>query len=300
MNKTHVFRKIAALLDVIRSYNLFLLIVAQYLAVYFIIGNKPSLRDFLYDRYLHLLILASTCSVAAGYLINAFYDSEKDSIHKPLLVRVYYFVGQTLVFRLYLLLNFLALGFGACVALKALMFFLFYQIGIWLYSHKISKKTLWNNLVSTTLAIAPFFVLFVRYKNYDLGIFIYASFLFLLLLIRDILKDLSTQRGDLIFDYSTLPLRYGEKNAKYVLSALILLFMLNGLLLALYVKEGLMRFYFLSSVLVVGGSLVLLWSVCSEKHYKFILILYTMLICFGVCCVSLISAERLNLQKYFL
>ncbi|XOD67170.1 MAG: UbiA family prenyltransferase [Flavobacteriales bacterium Tduv] len=234
---------------------------------------------------MHLLILASICNVAAGYLINAFYDSEKDSIHKPLRVRIYYFVGQALVFRLYLLLNLLALGFGAFVSWKILIFFLFYQIGIWLYSHKISKKTLWNNLVSTILSIVPFFVLFVRYKNYDLGIFIYASFLFLLLLIRDILKDLSTQKGDLIFNYSTLPLRYGEKNAKYVLSSLIVLFMLNALLLAFYVKEELMRFYFLSSVLLIGGSLVLLWNVCSEIYYKFILILYTVLI-FLVCVVS--------------
>ncbi|XOD68411.1 MAG: UbiA family prenyltransferase [Flavobacteriales bacterium AspAUS03] len=287
------------LFAVLRGYNLFLLLVAQYLAAYFVFGGAPPLKKFLYDSALHLLILASTCSVAAGYLINNFYDSEKDSIHEPFRVRIYYFVGHGVVFRLYLLLNLLALGYSVWVSWKALVFFLLYQFGIWLYSHKISRMALWNNLTATILTVMPFFILLVRYQNFRISIFVYACFLFLLLLIKDVLKDLSTQRGDLLFDYYTLPLKYGEKVTKYVVSVLIIFFIFNALLLSFYVKERLMKYYFFLSALFVGISLTLLWGVHSEKYYRLVLAFYTVLIFLGVCCISLMGVEYLNLQKCF-
>lgn len=287
------------LFAIVRGYNLFLLMVSQYSAAYFIFGGGSPLKKILNDDALHLLILASTCSVAAGYLINNFYDSEKDSINEPFRARIYYFVGQGLVFRLYLLLNLLALGCSVWVSWKALIFFLFYQLGIWLYSHKISRMALWNNLTATVLTVMPFFILLIRYQNFHISVFVYACFLFLLLLIKDVLKDLSTQRGDLLFDYYTLPLKYGEKATKYVVSILTILFMFNALLLTFYVKEGLIKYYFFLSALLVGISLTLLWGIHSEKYYRLVLIFYTVLIFFGVCCISLMGVEYLNLHKCF-
>ena len=49
------------------------------------------------------------------------------------------------------------------------------------------------------------------------------EFLFILLLITDILKDLTSTSADAIYGYHTLPIVYGEHKTKNILSVLMFL-----------------------------------------------------------------------------
>lgn len=292
-------KKFFSLLLVVRSGKLFLLVIAQYLTVYYIFDRSYSFKKLFYDTNLHFLVLASVTSVAAGYLINNFYDTEKDSLEEPFRVRIYFFIGHPLVFRMYIFLNVLALFFALWVSLKAVFFFFGYQLCIWLYSHKISRWIFFNNIAATFLTICPFFVLFIKYENFHMSVFVYACFLFLLLLVEDITKDLATQRGDLIFNYRTLPLKYGERLTKYLLSVLLFFLVILAFVLIKYVQESMMKYYFTTSIVFVCFSLILLWQAQSEKKYRMISRIYDILIILGIFSISLIGWERLHLQKFF-
>ncbi|MDG2437450.1 MAG: ubiquinone biosynthesis protein UbiA, partial [Polaribacter sp.] len=84
-SKTKTFlKKIFSLLSVIRGYNILVLIIAQYLASIFIFSPKKSIRAIIFDFDLLYIVLASVCVVAAGYIINNFYDVKVDRINRPL------------------------------------------------------------------------------------------------------------------------------------------------------------------------------------------------------------------------
>jgi 4-hydroxybenzoate polyprenyltransferase len=68
------FLKIISLLSVVRGYNILVIIAAQYLAAIFIFSENKYLRETILDKHLFFIIIATVCVVAAGYIINNFYD----------------------------------------------------------------------------------------------------------------------------------------------------------------------------------------------------------------------------------
>ena len=83
-----IFHKFFSLLSVVRGYNILILVAAQYLAAIFIFSPEASLRDVLLDFNLFFIVLATICVIAAGYIINNFYDAEKDRINRPLKAKI--------------------------------------------------------------------------------------------------------------------------------------------------------------------------------------------------------------------
>ena len=79
-----IFFKFISLFSVIRLYNIFIIIIAQYFTSIFIISVDNSISSILFDFQLFLLILSSSIAIASGYIINNFYDYEKDLINKPI------------------------------------------------------------------------------------------------------------------------------------------------------------------------------------------------------------------------
>src|SRR5690606_3633768 len=140
------------------------------------------------------------------------------------------------------------------------------------------NKLVWlNNVYSVILMIFPFFALFIYYENLSSIIFFHAGFLFLLLLITDILKDLSSSTADAIYDYSTLPVVYGDSKTKTVLSTL---FILNALLAAYMGYDsdtGYMRYFFLFSALLILLLLIPLISSKSKTTYKILHLTFKLL-----------------------
>jgi 4-hydroxybenzoate polyprenyltransferase len=131
------------------------------------------------------------------------------------------------------------------------------------------------------LAIIPFFAVTIYFKNFEAVVIYHASFLFLLILIRDILKDLQNYKGDWVRSYQTLPIVFGNLKTKIIVSALIFL---NSVPIFLLIQShlGLMTYYFYFSIPYLLFVLVLLWIGSTQKMYLWIHNLLKILILLGV------------------
>ncbi len=283
--------KFLSLFSVVRGYNILMIILAQYLASIYILAPHLPLRKVVFDGNLFVIVLSSALVIAAGYIINNFYDAEKDLINKPRKSMLDRLVSQRTKLTTYFVLNFLSVFFASYVSFKAVVFFSVYIFGIWFYSHKLKKVPFLGNFVSATLAIAPFFAVFVYYKNFDTVIFVHALFLFLLILAREMIKDLENMAGDMAQNYKTIPILYGAKFSKTCISILIGLTLLPAFLLIEYFDVGYMYLYFIGCIFFLLGFLILLVKSNSKKHYVWLHNILKLIIILGVFSILLINVD---------
>ena len=274
--------KVLSLFSVVRGYNILMIVLAQYLASIYILSPNIPLRDVIFDFNLFLIVSASALVIAAGYIINNFYDAEKDLINKPTKSMVDRLVSQRFKITAYFLLNFSATFISSYISFRAVLFFSAYIFGIWLYSHKLKRMLLLGNIVSASLAIAPFFVVFVYYRNFETVIFVHALFLFLLILAREIIKNLENIVGDLTQNYRTFPIVYGDKVSKIIIGFLIGLTLVPAWLLINKFDIGHMYIYFVTSILVLMLFIFLLGRAKTKKDYVWLHNILKLIIILGV------------------
>ncbi len=200
-------------------------------------------------------------------------------------------VSQRYKLSAYFILNFIAVFVASYVSFRAVLFFSAYIFGIWLYSHKLKKVPLLGNFVSAILAIIPFFVVFVYYKNFETVIFVHALFLFLLILAREMIKDLENIPGDMAQNYKTIPIIYGPKVSKIAIGILILLTLIPSLLLIFKFDIGYMDYFFISCVVLLLFFLVLLPKANTRKHYIWLHNILKFIIVSGVFGILLIDVD---------
>ncbi len=283
--------KLLSLFSVVRGYNILMIALAQYLASIYILSPDLPLRKVVFDLNLFFIVLASALVIASGYIINNFYDAEKDLINKPKKSMLDRLVSQRFKLTTYFILNFLAVFAASYVSFRAVFFFSAYIFGIWFYSHKLKKVPFVGNFVSATLAIAPFFAVFVYYKNFETVIFVHAIFLFLLILVREMIKDLENMKGDLAQNYRTIPIIYGARFSKICIAALILLTLIPSLLLITKFDVGLMNYYFMAGIGLLILFLVLLIRSKTKKHYVWLHNILKFIIIAGVFSILLIDID---------
>lgn len=262
-----IFYKLLSLLSVIRGYNLLVLIMAQYLAAIFIFSPYRSLRYVLLDFQLFFIVLASVCVVSSGYIINNFYDVKADMINRPIKTGLDGIVRQKTKLQIYFLLNFLGFTFGWFVSWKAAFFFAVYIFSIWFYSHKLKRHPFIGLISAATLTILPFFAIFVYYKNFSNIIFVHATFLFFVLLLRELIKDLENLRGAMANNYTTFPVKYGERNTRRLGILFIISTFVPVLILVNSPYIGYMKYYFLFSIIVLIFIGYFLWKSNLKRHY---------------------------------
>lgn len=289
-NKLVLF-KLLSLFSVVRGYNILVITLAQYLASIYILSPNTPLREVVLDLNLFLIVTASALTIASGYIINNFYDAEKDLINKPTKSMLDRLVSQRFKLTTYFILNFMAVFAASYISFRAVLFFSAYIFGIWLYSHKLKRIPLLGNLVSATLAITPFFVVFVYYRNFQTVIFVHAIFLFLLILAREMVKDLENMAGDMAQNYRTIPIIYGPKVSKTIISLLIVLTLIPALLLIKTFDIGYMYLYFMGCIVLLVLFLVLLWKADGKKHYVWLHNIIKFIIVAGVFSILLIDVD---------
>ncbi|WP_370226586.1 geranylgeranylglycerol-phosphate geranylgeranyltransferase [Mesoflavibacter sp.] len=285
----HVLLKFFSMFSVVRGYNILVIIIAQYLASIFIFAHDKSAKSVLLDLNLLMLVLASAAVIAGGYIINNFYDSEKDLINRPNKSMLDRLVSQNTKLSLYFVLNFSAIVMASYVSFKPVLFFSVYIFGIWFYSHKLKKMPIVGNLVSAILTITPFFVIFVYYKNFDNVILMHASFLFLILSIRELTKDLENIKGDLTLNYRTIPIVYGEATSKKMISVLVALTLIPSYFLITQYNIGKMNFYFYICEILLIVYLFLLWKSKTKTHYLWLHNILKFILLAGVLSIVLID-----------
>jgi len=275
--------------SVVRGYNILIIIIAQYLTSIYILAPEKSLRHILFDINLLLIVIASAVVIAGGYIINNFYDSEKDLINRPNKSMLDKLVSQNTKLSFYFVLNFFTIIMASYVSFKAVLFFSGYIFAIWLYSHKLKKRPIIGNLLSAILSIIPFFTIFIYYKNFDTVVFVHATFLFLVIVMKELIKDLENLKGDLALNYRTIPIVYGEHISKKTITFLSILTTFPTYLLIKQFEIGYMYLYFYSCIILFVVFLVFLWKSSTKSHYLVLHNILKIIIVVGVFSILLID-----------
>jgi len=290
-NQYPFYYKFLSLLSVVRGYNIAIIVLAQYLASIFIFSPDASLKQVLLNLDLYFIVLATICVIASGYIINNFYDVDRDLVNKPQKTKIDNIVSQKTKLYIYFALNFLGFAFAFIVSWKAAVFFSIYIFLIWFYSHKLIQYPLIKLFSASILALLPFFAVFVYYKNFSTIIFMHASFLFFILLMRELVKDLETIQGDIVVNYMTLPIKYGEKFTKMLISLIAFLTIPPIYFLLKHPDIGLMRYYFYFSGVVLLIFILLLQKANSKSNYMLLHTILKLLILAGVLSLAFIDTS---------
>ena len=299
-----ILMKIISLFSVVRGYNIPIIILAQYLSAIFILSPKTRALDVILDFNLFIIVLASTLTIASGYIINSFYDSQKDLINKPNKTMLDRLVSQKTKLQVYFGLNFFVFLIATLVSWRAVFFFSAYIFLIWFYSHKIKKYPIIGNITAALLAILPFFAILLYYQKIDsiifnlnnekyYVIFAHASFLFLLILIREMIKDLENIIGDLAQNYRTIPVILGESFSKKIITFLVSCTVIPVYILIEIYDVGYMDIYFYASFVILIFFLIKLWKSDSKENYLLLHNIIKFIIVAGVFSIVLIKPSVL-------
>lgn len=289
----HTVLKIISMFSVVRGYNIPIIALAQYLSAIFIMASEKRALDVLLDFNLFIIVLVSGLTIASGYIINNFYDSKKDLINRPNKSQLDRLVSQKTKLQVYFTVNFVVFLLAFFVSFRAVLFFSAYIFLIWFYSHKLKKITVVGNLTAAFLAVLPFFAILLYYKNLYPEIFAHATFLFLLILIREMIKDLENLKGDVANDYQTIPVLYGETFAKKIITALTVSTLIPIYYLIEIFEVGYMDLYFYVSLIILMFFLQKLWKSNGKPDYLKLHNILKFLVVSGVFCIVLINPSVL-------
>ncbi len=287
--KTPFYIKVLSLFSVVRSYNILLVVIAQYLASIFIFSPEHSLSIVIFNKHLFYIVFATICVIASGYIINSFYDVDTDKINTPIKFKIDSLVQQKTKLRIYFFLNFLGVIVAFLVSWRAALFFSFYIFSIWFYSHKLKKYPLIGLFSASILSILPFFAIFVYFKNFSEFVSIHSFFLFFILLIRELIKDLQNLKGHFVKDYQTIAVKYGENYTKSLISIISILTLFPIYFILRHPEIGNMKYYFYATIVVLVIFVVILWFSNKKLNYGILHILLKLLIIAGVFSLSLID-----------
>ena len=271
MKKKPIFYRISQLVGFLLGARIFvaiLLTFALYVSTFFLFNQEESLRDFVFDFKVHGIIFCTVLSILAGGIINQFYDREKDQLTKPFRTKIQNFLKQKYFLYAYLILVAISLTTAFLISPRVFYFFLVYQFFMWFYSHKLSKILIINNITFVSLTLYPFFGMMVYYHTFSGKVFLMAVFLFLMLLVMDILKDILTKNADKILGYTTIPNAFGTRNAVNVVVALsVLLFTVSMLIISNTGIHSILPLYFAAGLFVIILSVYLLLSSVKKSNF---------------------------------
>ena len=176
------------------------------------------------------------------------------------------------------------------VSWRAAVFYAVYIFLLWFYSHKIKKSyPIVGNITASLLVLLPFFGILMHFANFSWGIFAHAFYLYLILLIREFVKDLENIKGDFANNYQTVPVRFGAKISKIIIAFLTVLTLLPAYALIWYYQVGYMQYYFYVSSGLLLAFVIFLFEAQTQTDFKKLHILLKLIIILGVLSIILIN-----------
>lgn len=305
-------------LSIIRWPNLLMVPLTMYLMRYcivqpmldyqFSIQLGSHLRLQLSDGYFLILVMINVLLGAGGYVINDYFDRRIDSVNRPGSVIVGKSMPQrhAIVYHIALVASAIALAAVFAWHLRMASIVLLYAMiaGIfWLYSTTYKRQFLIGNLVVACgtatiplqvglfeyLTLTREYGIEMLYKNMSFTPILYwmagfAFFAFITNLIREIVKDMEDLEGDSTCGCNTLPLLYGMRISKIVVTLLIAATIAASIAVYyLWLRELLTLTYI--CVLIVAPlaiAMVLTIKADNVKHYHRISLLLKIVMLTGV------------------
>jgi 4-hydroxybenzoate polyprenyltransferase len=197
--------------------------------------GHPVLENVLKRNEFMLLSLSSVLIAAAGYIINDYFDLNIDRINKPEKVVVEKIIKRRWAIIWHLVLSGLGILVGFYLSWKLRNIFigpsnLLCVLLLWFYSTSFKKKLLIGNVLISLLTAWVIGVLYLcefrlhRFVDpqfhgalsrvYKFAV-VYASFAFIISLVREVIKDMEDMEGDRRYDRRTMPLGWGLNASKF-------------------------------------------------------------------------------------
>jgi len=274
----------------VRWFNVLLIAVALYLSAMYLLNPGESKWEILKNYKLHCEVIALSLFIMSGYIINAFYDLEKDLINKPKKTFMERLISKRTSLTAYLVFNTIAAALSLFVGGVVFIVNVAFSFALWFYSHKLRKIAFLGELGATLLTVAPFVSLAIFYRTITPYIFLYVSFIFILVLTREIIKKIIRFKGDLVVGEKSLPIVIGERKSKW----LAILLMLGSLaqLGSLYFIQWLVRlpWWFITiGTLGIILSIILVLTTRKGSNYSVINTIYKILLIGSVAGIALIN-----------
>jgi len=270
-----------ALLSSIRWYNILLIALAQYLTAFFVYNSYPYNALVFFDLKLHLLVLCTLLIVAAGFLVNDFYDFNRDMITRPKITLFQQYISKDLRIRLYFLLNTLGLIFAFIGSFQIFLFFATLSFLLWFYPHKLKKFPVLKEFTATLLSISCFFSISFHYGYIPTEIIYYGFYFFILLFTRQIIKGREEIKGELILNSLSLSGLLGDKNSRlFIRVSIIFQVVFSIFITQQFYPANWLYFIFFSNLILIG---VFFWlSKLRPAEFYILHFVYKMLIGLGI------------------
>lgn len=273
--------KLIALLSIVRWYNILLTVFAQYLSAYVLLNHDHSdqgLRWMLTDLRLHAIVFASVFSIAGGFIINNFYDFEKDLINRPGTTLFNKWISRPSTLNYYIAFNAIAILVAFAASFRIGVFFTLFIISLWVYSHKLQRMPFIKELAAAILSITCFFAVLLHYSRFYPFIFVYGAFFMSLVYSRELVKQFINFNGDVALNIRSMPVTLGVDIARWFTFFIMVLSLLGGASILFYYKPEPRIYYIVLSVAVVTVCIFLL----QKGRYKLVNTIYKGLIVLGV------------------
>ncbi|MDA9809966.1 UbiA family prenyltransferase [Flavobacteriales bacterium] len=267
-----------AILSIARWYNIFLITLSLYAIQIFIFENSI---DFLLKEKgikLHLYVLSVDLIIIAGYLINAFYDFEKDMINHPQKTYFNRIVSKNSCLNIYILCNILGVFMAFLISTKVLIFSISLIIALWIYSHKLRKKVLFGEISASLLTVSFFLGIALLNSKFNITLALFSTYIFTIDLTREIVKKMISLKGDLIVGEKSIPIYFGIKNSKYIIFFIMISSLIAILSLLPFVINRTFSYYFILSFTVISYAIYLLHHAKIKTQYENINTVYKFLI----------------------
>lgn len=264
-----------------------------------------ALTDFNYI----LLVIATVCIAAGGYVINNIMDQDTDEIAKPQNRVVGVSISETVAYNWYIGLTIVGVGIGfylSNVIYKPTFASMFILVATLLYMYATSFKqipVLGNVVValmlSTSIIIIGLFDIlpaidmdnrFRMKEAFDI-LMHYAIFAFIINLIREIVKDMEDMDGDYQSGINTLPNAIGIQKTKIIVGVLTVI---SIGILAYYVNSNLFELDYVvyyAMILIVGPLIyfgVKLLNATTKKEFHHLSLVLKIILFFGILSVAVI------------
>ena len=291
--------KIKPFFQLLRVGNLAFLAILLYVMekwVAFPLLHQQKFPELMPWWVLTLLIISVVCIAAGGYVINDYFDVKIDRINRPDDLVVTRVISRDAAMRLFQVLTAVGIVAGLAVAWWARswnMLFIYVVIPglLWFYSSSYKRMLLVGNLIVAFIsALVPLLIAMV---NADHLRFLYheslaytpivgqlyvwlggfALFCMLLTLSREVVKDMEDVEGDREMECRTMPIVWGEKVSKMVVTTMMITTMALIGYLAWFVLPFPMEWATFAGRFIIFGMmvpmicvLVLLWAAHSKRE----------------------------------
>ncbi|WKZ59920.1 MAG: geranylgeranylglycerol-phosphate geranylgeranyltransferase [Cyclobacteriaceae bacterium] len=223
---------ITALFRLTRTWNLLILVFAQYFTAWFLLK-----ADVFTDWRLLLMCASSALIAAGGYVINDYYDVKIDLVNNPNRVVVGRSVPRRHAILLHGILSVAGIGLAVFVSWWIVAINIFSVSLLWFYSNLLKRLPFVGNFAVALLTGLSIGVLNILYDVFNPLVIVYAVFAFFMTLVREIIKDMEDLKGDNTYGCKTIPIVWGIRKTKNLLYVIIGFFGIAVLLInQLYVK----------------------------------------------------------------